>query len=1161
MYIHGVISTKFGNSNAQDGSRPSCPLIIGHRDRIAVKASGPFFRAIAIFLLPLAFLTSQALAQQTSGNLAGAVYDPAGATIPSATVIAHSVATGVDTTTTSTSAGDFRFENLPIGKYTITVTSPGFRKAEVSNLDVPLNQTVTTNIKLAIGQASASIEVTEAAAPIDTTTAQVQTAYDSKELADLPSASGGQLGSGVINLSLLNAGVTSSGGAGYGTGPSVGGQRPTNNSFTIEGIDNNSLSVTGPLVTIPNDAVSEFSVLQNQFSPDFGHSSGGQFNQVVKSGTNQFHGMAYEYFQNRNLDAADNLDFVQGNPLHPRYDNNRFGGNFGGPIKRNKLFFFGDYEYDPVGAASGIGYYAPTAAGYSTLAALPGISQTNLAEFKKYLGIGSVAANPATLPFGSPVLVAPGPGSNESLGTGVFAPGATGAINVPVGLISSSLPAYANYEYAVGSIDYNISDTDSLRGRFVLNRTGVIDTAGFPSVFFGILPANAYLATLSEYHTFTPTLINEFRLGYNRLNQTIPLFGNQSFPGLDAFPNIDVNELNAAYGPNPNAPQFNIQNLYQLTDNLTWTKGNHSFKFGFDGWSAISPSSFTQRSRGDYEWDFLSDYLFDNTPDFLAQRGLGNVVYYQNQQLLGFYGNDSWKIKPNLTINLGLRYEYLTVPLTENTQDLNASASVPGLIEFKSPTTQKTDFMPRVGIAYSPGTSGRTSIRAGFGITYDVLYDNLGTLSLPPQLSTTVDVTGSPATGFLAGGGIPANTAVTPPEGAAARAATSGFIPNQQRPEAYNWNFGIQHQFAGNYVFETRYVGTRGLFLPIQLQLNRQPTVNASNALPIFFTMPSQATLDALTSTLANLQAASANASIVPAYLNAGFRSTISAFMPQGNSTYHGWSNELSRRFSNGLQFRGSYTWSHNIDDSTDAINATTLAPRRPQDSQDLRPERASSLLDYRNRIVMEMLYDVPYFKNRNWWLKNLVGNWEIAPVYTFESGQHVTPQSAVDSNLNKDSAPDRVEINAAGNRSLGTSASPLTNSAGDVVAYLADDPNAMFVQAPEGTLPNGGRSLLNLNPIDDLDLTVAKRFNLTERSRLEFSIRAFNIFNHPQYVGGYVDDVHPFGPGGGGYAQGTPLGDLARSAITPGSSVFEDWNQAFSSNPRQITLALKLTF
>jgi hypothetical protein len=1108
--------------------------------------------ALALLLnLPL-------LAQLTSGNLTGTIYDQTGAIVPGATVVAHNTATGVDSTTSATSGGEYRFENLPIGAYSLIITSPGFAKAEVGNVNVQLNQTITTNVTLAIGQATTSVQVTEAAVSIDTTTAQVQTTYEAKQLADLASASSG---SGVINLSLLNAGVTTSGGTGYGVGPSVGGQRPTNNSFTIEGIDNNALSVTGPVVTVPNDAVSEFSVLQNQFSPDFGHSSGGQFNQIVKSGTNEFHGAAYEYFQNRNLNAADNLSFVEGNPLHPRSDSNRFGGYFGGPIKRNKLFFFGDYEYAPSGGVNSTFYSAPTAAGYATLSALPGVSQTNLAQFQKYLGT-------AAAPDGTSALIAPGPGSNESLQTGVFAPGASGAIGIPLGTTSVSLPSYQNAEYGVGSIDYNISERDSLRGRFILNRVGTIDATGFPAIFYGVQPTNAYIATLSEYHTFTPTLLNEFRFGYNRLNQTFPIFGDQSFPGLDSFPNINVYELNAAFGPDPNAPQYTIQNLYQLADNITWTKGNHSFKFGFDGWNAISPSHFVQRQRGDYEWSYLSDYLYDNNPDGIAQRGLGNASYYQNQQLYGFFVNDNWKIKPNLTINLGLRYEYLTIPVSENTQILNASASVPGLMVFNKPSAQTTNFMPRIGVAYSPGSSGRTSIRAGFGLTYDILYDNLGTLSLPPQLSTTVDVTGLDATGFLVGGGILPTTSIAVPEGMDARNLTAGFIPDQKRPAAYNWNFGIQHQFGGNYVFETRYLGTRGLYLPMQVQLNRQPVVNPSNALPVYFTMPSQATLDSLTSTSSSLQDAFGNGgNTVPAYGNAGFVSPITAFMPQGNSIYHGWATQLSRRFSNGLQFQGSYTWSHNIDDSTNALNSSVLAPRRPMDSQDLRIERASSLLDYRNRIVLQALYDVPYFsKASNWFLKNLIGNWEISPVYTYQSGQHVTPQSITDSNLNGDSAPDRVIVNPAGNGSVGTSATPLTNTAGETVAFLADDPNARYVVAPRGALPNAGRSLLNLNPIDDIDLTIVKRFNITERYKVEFSARAINIFNHPQYTGGYLNDVGAFGGSGpigagGGYAQGSIQGDLVRTTLQPGNEIFQQWSQAFSSNPRSMQLALKLTF
>jgi outer membrane receptor protein involved in Fe transport len=626
--------------------------------------------------------------------------------------------------------------------------------------------------------------------------------------------------------------------------------------------------------------------------------------------------------------------------------------------------------------------------------------------------------------------------------------------------------------------------------------------------------------------------------------------------------------LNAAFGPDPFAPQFTIQNLYQLADNITWTKGKHSFKFGFDGWSSISPSSFTQRSRGDYEWSYLSDFLYDTYPDGIAQRSLGSVTYYQNQQLYSFFGNDVWKVTPHLTVNLGLRYEYLTLPLGENTQVLNQSASVPGLIEFNKPKTQKTNFMPRIGIAYSPGTSGKTALRAGFGISYDVLYNNLGTLSLPPQLSTTVDQTGLSGFGFLAGGGIPPTGSVTVPEGADARAVTSGYIPDQQRPEAYNWNIGIQHEFGSGYVFESRYVGTRGLYLPMQVQPNIQSTVNSSNALPLFLSAPSQATLNALPNVLcvsdgaggcsAGLQAQFNNGgNIVPAYANAGFLSPITAFMPVGNSTYHGWSNQLSKRLTNGLQFQGSYTWSHNIDDSTSALDSTVLAPRRPQDFQNLRAERASSLLDHRHRIVLEMIYDVPFFRNSNWFVKNLIGNWEVAPTYTFQSGQLVTAQSAVDANFNGDSAPDRVFINPAGNASVGSDVTPLTNGAGQTVAYLANNPSAGYITAGLGQLPNGGRNTLQLNPINNIDLTLVKRFSITERFKAEFSARAYNLINHPQYAGGYLNDVAPVLGGGAGEANG----DLQRTSLEPFSSVFQQYSQTFTSNPRMLQLALKLVF
>jgi hypothetical protein len=437
-------------------------------------------------LVVAALLAAPLSAQLTSGNLVGTVFDPSGAIVPGAAIALKNTATGAEEKTVSTSAGDYRFENLPVGTYDLTATAAGFKDYEVKGVAVQLNVTVTENVRLSIGSAASTVEVTESAVTIDTTTAQIQSTFGARQAADLPTTA---TGSGVLNLALLNPAVATSGTVGVGTGPSVAGQRPRNNNFTVEGIDNNSGSVTGPLVTVPNDAVAEFGTLQNQFSPDFGHSSGGQFNTIVKSGSNQFHGTLYEYFQNRDLNAADNLAAVSGTPLHPRYDNNRFGGNVGGPILRNKLFFFVDYEYNPIGEASTPSQlFAPTATGLNQIAAIPGINQNNFNIFKKYVPVAGSACVPGVGNCPSVIV------RSLALGPGYLQPTLTGTA-IQVGQIPVSAPAYTNNEAGLASVDYNLSEKDSLRGRFVLNRTGTLQTTAALPVFFQTVPTNAYVAT------------------------------------------------------------------------------------------------------------------------------------------------------------------------------------------------------------------------------------------------------------------------------------------------------------------------------------------------------------------------------------------------------------------------------------------------------------------------------------------------------------------------------------------------------------------------------------------------------------------------------------------------------------------------------------------
>jgi len=327
-----------------------------------------------------------AFGQAISGDLVGIVKDTSGALVANASVEVTNLGTGQKQTTTTNNNGEYRFINLPAGHYSVEATTTGL-KGGYADVEVQLNHTATANITANIAGAATTVEVSEQATTIDTTTPQIENTFTGKQLQDLPITS---TGSGVLNLSLLNAGVSSSGGIGAGMGPSIAGQRPRNNNFTVEGVDNNSKTITGPLLALPNDAVDNFTVLQNQFSPEFGHSSGGQFNETIKSGTNQWHGRLYEYFQNRNMNAIDSQTALsqvsQGvKPFNPPFDDNRFGGQIGGPIIKDKLFFFTNWQYEPQGlVGTPSTACAPTGAGYSALAAMfP--NSNNLAILQKYV--------------------------------------------------------------------------------------------------------------------------------------------------------------------------------------------------------------------------------------------------------------------------------------------------------------------------------------------------------------------------------------------------------------------------------------------------------------------------------------------------------------------------------------------------------------------------------------------------------------------------------------------------------------------------------------------------------------------------------------------------------------------------------------------------------
>ena len=1131
------------------------------------------FMSLAMLALVLAY-GSAALGQATTGQIVGSVADSTGALLPCAKVVAMNVNTGVSYPATASSKGEFSIFNVLTGTYDITASASGFAPSTTKDFTVDVNKTSTADFKLAASGASTSVEVTsEAPVALDTTTSQLQQTYTSKEIADLPISAAQPL-----NLAFLAPGVTSTGGLGEGAGPSIAGQRSRNNSFMVDGADNNNKNVTGPLVNVQDDAVDEFTLLQNVFNAEFGHSNGGQFNISMKSGTNSFHGAVFEYFQNRNLNALDNSQKLGGITSQPRYDDNRYGGQFGGPIKKGKLFFFGDFEQQPDGQAGASGSFcAPTAAGYASLTKYR--AGTNLTVLQQYLpAVSGGDATHICNTYSYPDPLVKGQIDSYPDSITITQAGVAGDVGpqgnqllIPIGSVSNPAPSFSNGRYIAASSDYVASPRDTVRFRYAYDRSDGIDTAANLPIFFAPEPARYTIGSLTYVHDFTPNLLNEARLAFSRGYGPV-LTAPGAFPGLSVFPNIQLDDLGINLGPDGNSPQGGAQNLYQFVDNVTYVKGVHTFKLGFDGRKYIAYTDFVQRARGDYEYSSTGDlYLNDLSPDVLGQRNASGAVstrYYGDQTEFYGFGQDDWRVSQKFTLNLGLRYEFSSIPAGEKNQALNSAASLPGLIVFAKPLPAKLDFAPRVGFAFAPNES--TSIRAGFAIGYDVLYDNIGSTEAPPQQQVTENVVlGSNTPNFLKNGGLAAQAPPTYATIAAQRAASTAFLPDHfKMPYTESWSLGVQHVFHNDYTAEVRYVGNHSVHLDTQQQLNKQAVVTPTNSLPTFLSGTPTAAQAASTLTLATLNAqVSAGGEVIPAYYAAGFVNTITSYQYSGQSNYNGLQTQLTRRMKNGLLFDAAYTWSKTMDNSTDDFNSSALNPRRAQDSNNYAAEYSLSALSHKHRLTVEVVYDVPFFKTSGFLLHNLAGNWEVSPIYTYESGQFVTPQSGIDSNLNGDSAGDRAIVNPGGDKTKGSAVVPYynlalqglcpvvsgkpTNCAADTVGYTPVNTAAYWIATGSGALATASRNSLPTPAANNFDLSALKRISFSERYSFEFEAIARNVLNHPQYIDGHINTTNYY----------ATTGSALQAYTIPGKTSFLTPKGVFGSNSRSMILVAKLRF
>ncbi len=994
-------------------------------------------RYVALFSILVA-LSITASAQRLDGTLRGTVQDPHGAVVTDAEVTVSGQATGVKQTMQTTSTGEYVFPYLLVGTYTVEVKAKGFANYSRKDVEVLPNQVVTADAKLSVGAEGEIVEVTGGGEVVQTTTAQLSHDFGARAVTDLPSPG---VGGGPLNLALLAPNTTTQGAGVLGEGGSIGGARPRLNSFNIDGVDDNRVDVTGHTSEVIPEAVADFNLVTNMFSAELGHSAGGQFNIVTKSGTNDWHGSFWEFNNNRDFNAMDNLEQGSGLTAPRRIDRNRAGADIGGPLIRDRLFIYGAYQFSSTGlAAAAVQQLAPTGDGLALL--------------------NSMAANDNVRSILSQFPTAPTANEPSEIVNGLSIPMAQ---------------------------------------------------------FTGDIAADSRKVIFTDAWSISPHVMNDFRLSYSRFVQGFTVPG-----AFSNFPNAKVDALGLNIGPEGNSPQSYTQNNYQILNNISIVKGAHTIKFGTEYRRWIAPSNFLPRERGEWDYADLQALINDEVPNGFngALRGAGSGIFNGNQHALYGFIQDDWKVTPRLTLNLGLRYEWTSNPADVRLQRLNAISTLPGVFEFRESTTDTNNFMPRIGFAWDPSGSGLWAVRVGFGISHDVTPQNFPLLQLPPQLQTeqNPDITCTlpdppvwcaSGTGFLAGGGL-RQLNVPPATQEEARAATQGIILDQVQPKVLTWTLGVQRELMRNTSLELRYLGTRATQLPVQARIN---TVSAFTAglqpLPTFFD-PSQ-----VPGTIVGGSRLADFENFSP-FIHPEF-STMTAFPPIGGSIYHAGSADLNRRFARGLMFRANYTWAHNIDDATNELFSSVVNPRRPFDWMNLRLDRGRSTLDIRHKFAMSWIYEFPNPDTENGLLRTMLGGWQWNGTYLAQTGQPVSILANADANANGDAAGDRAILNSSGIERVGTTVNYVCVGAGgattiasidtgcsegsaNVAGYVAQNPNARYVQAELGAFPTVGRNSFGSPGINIWNMGLFKNTKLTERATLQLRVDTFNTFNHRNF-------------------------------------------------------------
>jgi hypothetical protein len=1114
-------------------------------------------KCVWISALAILLFTAALSAQETTASLGGVVLDPSGARVPSAKVTAIQQETGFTRSGVSNADGDYLLVLLPIGHYRLEISAPGFHKYVQEGISLSVDQVAKVNVHLEVGLQQETVQVKADAGLLATTNDLGETVND-RQTVDLPlnGRNFSQLGLLLPGTAPLTQGLQLAGGSMRGgQSYSVNGMRPESNQFLVDGAENYNTVNAGFVLKPPPDAISEFRILTNTASAEFGHNAGSNTNIVTRSGSNHVHGDVYDFLRNDAVDAR-NFFSTSVEPLKQ----NQFGGTLGGPIQRDKTFLFGYYE----------GFRNRQGETQLTTVPTQAERQGNFGALcSSYVPVVGYCADP-----------------NGTQLVNVFAspPQPLPFNQVPTEAISSisqnllalyPLPNEPNYgPNAYGTtqelhntsdqfglrLDHYISSRDTISFHYLFNNGSQLDPLSIAGANVPGFPVGenfrAQNASLEETHSFTPTIVNVARFSFLRnkflygeaTNHTsLTSVGFQYTPTLPSqvgLPFVEVGGY-ASIGNPITGPALDHQNTFSLTDSVAWVRGKHEFKFGgefqrdqLNTLLGIASNGFFVFAPVPIVGDAFADFLIGQPVVFL--QGGGDLSRGMRASNYNLYVQDSYKVNSRLSVNAGLRYE-LPQPYSEihnenslfvpNTQSTVIPTAPPGLLypgdkgvgpgliprEYRA-------FAPRVGFAWDPKGNGRWSIRSAYGIFYDPYYNGEGgPLQAPESAAPWFKTIEEQFPSSFAAPLPPGSNPFVPNFSGGPQSLTLLTLdPHLQIPYAQDWNFTIEHTFGDGWLLQVGYVGTKGTKLPRFVESN-PPTLCS--------TLPLAQQSNCISGEQQNVNSFRPYSGCDPENPNSCNYGSIGLISGVTNSNYNSLQASLRKRLSYGVSFLASYTYSKALDDVS-SFNITGSAPQLvagendlAQNPWDLEAEYGRSLFDARQRFVFSYLWQLPYWKDSHVWYQRALGNWQLNGIFSASTGTPFTVYDSSDPSLQGQSP----EISGF----VGDRPNLVGNpNDGPKTSHEWFNTQAFQQNTQLGTFGNSGRNNVQAAGFSQLDFAVFKNFRLAESATLQFRGEFFNLLNRVNF--------------------GVPNDDIS-------SPTFGQVQSA--APPRQIQFALKLLF